>query len=72
MFGRVFVAGMGKNGTLEAARWQAWTAYVAEQLWAGRSPRQVVRELEGQGLGYETAVVLVATVEEELRRGGAL
>jgi hypothetical protein len=66
------VAGAGKNGTQAGARRQEWAAYVAQQLWSGLNPRQVVRELESQGLAYETAVRLVEAVEEELRRGGAL
>jgi hypothetical protein len=65
------VASFGKNGTQAEARRQEWAAYVAQQLWTGLSPRQVVRELEAQGLAYETAVSLVETVEDELRRGGA-
>jgi hypothetical protein len=66
------VAGNGKNGTRAGARWAELTTFAAEQLWAGRTVRQVVRELEERGLEYAVAVVLVERIEEELRRGGAL
>jgi hypothetical protein len=65
------VAG-GKNGTPEGARWAELAASVAEQLWAGRTARQVARALEDQGLDHATATALVEQVEDELRRGGAL
>jgi hypothetical protein len=65
------VAG-GKNGTPAGARWAELAALVAEQLWAGRTTRQVARALEDQGLDHATATALVEQVEEELRRGGAL
>ena len=60
------------NGTPEGARWEELTSYVAEQLWAGHNPRQVIRALESQGLGYTTALSLVETIHEALRLGGAL
>ena len=66
------MAGSGKNGTQAGARWAELAAFAAEQLWAGQSPRQVVRDLQARGVAYETAVSLVEMVEEELRRGGAL
>jgi hypothetical protein len=66
------VAGSGKNGTQEGAWWAGLTAFVAEQLWAGRSTHEVIRALEERGLDRRTAEALAAQVEEELREGGAL
>jgi hypothetical protein len=66
------VAKAGKNGTPVGARLHEWATYVASQLWAGQSSRQVIRELEARGLAYEAAVSLVETVEEEMRRGGSV
>jgi hypothetical protein len=66
------VAGSGKNGTPTGARWDELAALAAEQLWAGRTSRQVARALEDQGLDPATASALVEQVEEALRRGGAL
>jgi hypothetical protein len=60
------------NGTQEAAQWTQLSAYVTEQLWAGRSTHQVVRELQDRGLDYATAVSFVEAIEERLRQGGAL
>jgi hypothetical protein len=66
------VAGRGKNGTPAGLRWDNLSAVAAEQLWAGRTIRQVVRTVQEQGLDCATAVALVEQVEEVLRRGGAL
>jgi hypothetical protein len=60
------------NGTQEAARWTQLSAYVADQLWAGRSTPQVVRELQDRGLDHATAVAFVEAIEARLRQGGAL
>lgn len=61
-----------RNGTSEGVRWQQVVNTVAERLWAGLTPLQVVRELEHGGLDYGRALALVEEVEEQLRRGGAL
>ena len=66
------VAESAKNGTPTGARGAELAAQVAEQLWSGRTPRQVIRALEEKGLDHATAEALVGQVEEALRRGGAL
>lgn len=61
-----------ENGTQEGARWKQLSAFVAEQLWAGQDPHEVVQDLQDRGLDHATAVSLVQAVEEKLRQGGAL
>jgi len=72
LVGSASVAVIKTNGTPEGARWEELTSYVAQQLWAGPNPRQGMRALESQGLGYRTALSLVGTIHEALRLGGAL
>ena len=60
------------NGTPAGAAERQLVSYVAEQLWAGRSAPEIVSDLVLRGLEFASASVLVKTVEEELRRGGAL
>jgi len=66
------VAGTEKNGTPAGAAWAELASYVAEQLWSGKSAQQVVNDLQERGLAYAAARSLVESVEDELRRGGAL
>jgi hypothetical protein len=66
------VAEQTSNGTPAGAAERQLVSYVAEQLWAGRSPAEIVGDLVLRGLELARASVLVKAVEEELRRGGAL
>jgi len=66
------VAEQTGNGTPAGAAERQLVSYVAEQLWAGRSAPEIVSDLVLRGLEFASASVLVKTVEEELRRGGAL
>src|SRR5262245_24934038 len=56
------VAGSGKNGTPAGTRWDELVSLAAEQLWDGRTARQVVRTLQEQGLDPATAAALVEQV----------
>ena len=60
------------NGTQEAAQWTQLSAYVTEQLWAGQSAPQIVRELQEGGLDHATALAFVEAIQDRLRQGGAL
>jgi len=66
------LASKEKNGTAIGVYWEKLSAYVANHLWAGESPRWIVRDLEARGLRYEIAAALVEAVEEALRTGGAM
>jgi hypothetical protein len=60
------------NGTPAGVAGEQWVKLVAEQLWAGQTRDEVVQELARRGLDAGEASRLVETVEEELRRRGAL
>jgi hypothetical protein len=47
-------------------------AFVAGRLWAGLAVSEVVAELIARGLEAARASALVTTIEEEMRRRGAL